>query len=73
LGNPLRQTKTKERNKTMNNFFILFAAIITLLIAFVQCFNNEDMALFILGCFVCVPAVLVSVVGIILDKNFFEA
>lgn len=57
----------------MNNFFILFAAIITLLIALGQCFNNEDMALFILGCFVCVPAVLVSVVGIILDKNFFEA
>lgn len=57
----------------MNNFFILFAAVITLLIAFVQCFNNEDMALFLLGCFVCVPAVLVSVVGIILDKNFFEA
>ena len=57
----------------MNNFFVLFAAIITLLIAFVQCFNNEDMALFLLGCFVCVPAALVSVVGIILDKNFFEA
>lgn len=57
----------------MNNFFVLLVALATLFIAFVQCFNNEDMALFLLGCFVCVPAILVSIVGIVLDKNFFEA
>lgn len=56
----------------MNNIVILFAALITLFIAFIQCFNPEDMVLFCLACLFCIPAVFVAVVGIVFDKNFFE-
>ena len=56
----------------MNNIVILIAAIATLFIGFVQCFNSEDMALFFLACLICVPAILISIVGIVMDKNFFE-
>ena len=56
----------------MNNFVMLIAAIMTLFIAFIQCFNPEDMALFFLACLICVPTVLISIVGIVMDKNFFE-
>lgn len=56
----------------MNNIVILLAAIATLFIGFVQCYNTEDMALFFLACLICVPAILISIVGIVLDKNFFE-
>jgi hypothetical protein len=56
----------------MNNIVILLAALATLFIGFVQCCNSEDMALFFLACFICVPAILISIVGIVMDKNFFE-
>jgi hypothetical protein len=56
----------------MNNIVILLAAIATLFIGFVQCCNPEDMAIFVLACLVCVPAIIVSIVGIVIDKNFFE-
>ena len=56
----------------MNNFVILLAAILTLFIAFIQCFNPEDMALFGLACVICGIAIVMAVVGIILDKDFFE-
>ena len=56
----------------MNNITILLIAILVLLIGFAQCFNSEDMALFILACFICVPAIVASIVGIVMDKNFFE-
>jgi hypothetical protein len=56
----------------MNNFVILLAALATLFIGFVQCYNTEDMALFFLACFICVPAIIASIVGIVMDKNFFE-
>lgn len=56
----------------MNNFVILLAAIATLFIAFIQCFNPEDMALFGLACVICGVAIIVAIVGIILDKDFFE-
>lgn len=56
----------------MNNIVILLAAIATLFIGFVQCYNPEDMALFFLACLICVPAILISIVGIVMDKNFFE-
>ena len=51
---------------------MLIAAIMTLFIAFVQCYNPEDMALFFLGCLICVPTIIICIVGIVLDKNFFE-
>ena len=63
--------KRKETNK-MNNFVMLIAAIMTLFIAFVQCFNPEDMALFGLACVICGIAIVMAIVGIILDKDFFE-
>jgi len=56
----------------MNNFVMLLAAIATLFIGYVQCYNPEDMALFFLACLICVPAILISIVGIVMDKNFFE-
>lgn len=51
---------------------MLLAALATLFIGFIQCFNPEDMALFFLGCLICIPAIVVAIVGIVLDKNFFE-
>ena len=56
----------------MNNIVILLAAIATLFIGFVQCYNPEDMALFFLASLICVPAILISSVGIVTGKNFFE-
>ena len=56
----------------MNNIVILLAAIATLFIGFVQCYNPEDMALFFLACLICVPTILICIVGIVMDKNFFE-
>lgn len=56
----------------MNNFVMLIAAIVTLFIGYVQCYNAEDMALFVLACFICVPAIIACIVGIIMDVNFFE-
>ena len=56
----------------MNNIVILLAALVTLFIGFIECYNPEDMALFFLACLVCVPGILVSIVGIVLGKNFFE-
>ena len=56
----------------MNNIVILLAAIATLSIGFVQCYNPEDMGLFFLACLICVPAILISSVGIVTGKNFFE-
>ena len=56
----------------MNNIVILLAALATLFIGFIECYNPEDMALFFLACLVCVPGIIVSIVGIVLDKNFFE-
>ena len=56
----------------MNNFVMLLAALATLFIGYVQCFDSEDMALFVLACLICVPAIIASVVGIVIDKNFFE-
>lgn len=51
---------------------MLLAAIMTLFIAYIQCFNPEDMALFGLACVICGVAILTSIVGIILGKDFFE-
>ena len=51
---------------------MLIAAVITLFIGYVQRCNPEDMALFFLACLICVPAILISIVGIVMDKNFFE-
>jgi hypothetical protein len=56
----------------MNNFLILLASIVTFLIACVQCTEPGDEAMLLLGGFVCIPAILVSVVGICMGKNFFE-
>lgn len=56
----------------MNNFVMLLAALATLFIGYVQCCNPEDMALFLLACLICVPAIFISIVGIVIDKNFFE-
>lgn len=56
----------------MNNFLILLAAIITFLIACVQCTEPGDEAMLLLGGFVCIPAILVSLAGICTGKNFFE-
>ena len=56
----------------MNNFAILLATLATLFIAFVECFNPEDIGLFFLACLVCIPGIVVAIVGIVLDKNFFE-
>jgi len=56
----------------MNNITILIIAILVLLLGFAQCFDSEDMALFVLACLICVPAIIASVVGIVIDKNFFE-
>lgn len=59
-------------NIVMNNVTILFAALATGFIAFTECFNPEDMALFVLAMFVIVPTIIVSAVGICIGKNFFE-
>lgn len=56
----------------MNNVMILLAALITGFIAFLQCFNSEDMALFVLAMFMLVPAIIASLVGICTGRNFFE-
>ena len=51
---------------------MLLAALATLFIGYVQCYNPEDMALFFLACLICVPAIIICIVGIVIDKNFFE-
>lgn len=56
----------------MNNFVMLLAAIATLFIGYVQCCNPEDMALFVLACFICIPAIIACIVGIVMGENFFE-
>lgn len=56
----------------MNNIVILLAAIVSLFISFVQCYNPEGMSIFFLACLVCVPAIIISIVGIVTGKNFFE-
>lgn len=56
----------------MNNIVIVIAALITLFIGYVQCYNPEDIAAFVLACFICVPAIIACIVGIIMDVNFFE-
>ena len=56
----------------MNNFLILLVAIIVLFIGYVECYNDEDMALFFLGCLICIPTILICFVGIVMNKNFFE-
>lgn len=56
----------------MNNFFIILVSILVLVIAYFQCFNNENMILFLLGCFIAIPAIITAVVGIVTDRNFFE-
>jgi hypothetical protein len=56
----------------MNNFVMLLAALATLFIGYVECCNPEDMALFFLACLICVPTIIICIVGIVIDKNFFE-
>ena len=56
----------------MNNFMILFTAIVTFLIACVQCSEPGDEAMLLLAGLICIPGILVSVVGICTGKNFFE-
>ena len=56
----------------MNNFVILFFAIMVLFIGYCECYNPEDMALFFFACLITIPTILVSIVGIIIGKNFFE-
>ena len=51
---------------------MLLAALATLFIGYVECYNPEDMALFFLACLICVPTIIISIVGIVMDKNFFE-
>ena len=51
---------------------MLIATVITLFIGYVQCYNPEDMALFFLACLICVPAIIICIVGIVMDVNFFE-
>lgn len=59
-------------NIVMNNIVILIFAIITLLISFVAGTEPGDEAFTLLGCLICVPAICVSLVGIVIGKNFFE-
>lgn len=56
----------------MNNIVILLTALVLLFISFAECHNSENMALFFFACLICIPAVVVSIVGIIFGKNFFE-
>lgn len=56
----------------MNNFMILLAAIVTFLIAFVQCSEPGDEGILLLAGLVCVPGIFISVVGICTGKDFFE-
>ena len=51
---------------------MLLAALATLFIGYVQCYNPEDMASFVLVCFICIPAIIGCIVGIIMGVNFFE-
>lgn len=69
----LTLTRTElAHNIVMNNVTILLAALATGFIAFLQCFNPEDMALFVLAMFIVIPAIIASVVGICIGQNFFE-
>ena len=56
----------------MNNIVILIFAIIVLLISIVAGTEPGDEAIAFLGCLICVPAIGVSLVGIVVSKNFFE-
>ena len=56
----------------MNNVTILLVSLTTGFIAFLECFNPEDMALFVLAMFMVVPAIIVSAIGICINKNLFE-
>lgn len=66
-------TRTElAHNIVMNNVTILLAALAAGSIAFFQCFNPEDMVLFVLAMLMVVPAIIVSIVGICIGQNFFE-
>lgn len=57
----------------MNNILILITSIIVFFIAYAQCYNGEDMALFIFAtCFIIIPAFVISLVGIVTGKDMFE-
>ena len=57
----------------MNNILILITSIIVFFIAYAQCCNSEDMALFVAAtCFIIIPAFLLSLVGLALGKDIFE-
>lgn len=56
----------------MNNITILVLAFIISIISYLETFNNEDIALFVLSMFIIIPAIVVSFVGIITGRNIFE-
>ena len=56
----------------MNNITILVLAIIISIISYLETFNNEDIALFVLSMFIVIPAIIVSFVGMITGRNIFE-
>ena len=56
----------------MNNIVILIFAIIVLLISFVAGSEPGDEAIAFLGCLFSIPAIGVSLFGLVSGKNFFE-
>ena len=56
----------------MNNFALLLIALIVLFIGHAECCNEEDMALFVFACFICIPTIIASVVGIVFNKHIIE-
>lgn len=55
----------------MNNFVMLIASVLTLLVLFLRA-EAGDEALLLVGGGICVLAFIMAVVGIVLDKDFFE-
>lgn len=56
----------------MNNVMIMIVSAFIGLIAYLQCFNNEDMALFCLGMFFAITGFIAGIIGLITGNDFFE-
>lgn len=50
----------------------MIVSLVVVFIGYLQCFNDEDMILFLLGCFMGILGFFGGLVGLITDNNFFE-
>lgn len=50
----------------------MIVSLVVVFIGYLQCFNDEDMILFMLGCFMGAVGFISGAVGLITGNDFFE-